>query len=200
MKIDFYFDPVCPWCWITARWLVEVREHRSVEVTWRSFSLAVKNRDREVPAGYREQHQAGLRALRVVEAVRAKCGDGAVENLYTELGRRIHHDEERPLDLAGALAAVGLDGSLLAAADEERWTPVIEASMDAALEVVGDDAGVPIVVFEGAGGYFGPIMSPAPTGAAAAEVFDQLVALAGIPGFYELKRTRTVGPEFGSRP
>ncbi len=200
MKIDFYFDPVCPWCWITARWLVEVREHRPVEVTWRSFSLAVKNRDREVPAGYREQHQVGLRALRVVEAVRTHSGDGAVEDFYTELGRRIHHNGERPLDLAQALTAVGLDGSLVTAADEERWTPVIESSMQSALEVVGDDAGVPIVVFDGTGGYFGPILSPAPSGEGAAEVFDHLVALAQIPGFYELKRTRTGGPEFGPRP
>ncbi len=153
-----------------------------------------------MPARYREQHQVGLRALRVVEAVRAEFGDGAVEDLYTELGRRIHHDEQQPLDLAGALAAADLDDSCVAAADDERWDPAIEASMQSALEVVGDDAGVPIVVLDGAGGYFGPIMSPAPTGAAAVEVFDHLQALVAVPGFYELKRTRTVGPEFGLRP
>ena len=176
---------------------------RDVEVKWRSFSLKVKNEGNDVPEQFVEPMKATHRALRVVEAVREKEGDAAVGPLYAEYGRRIHHDGQRTdFDDADVLRTVGLDPALAAAADDESYDEAIRASMKDALDVTGEDAGTPIIVFAGAQptGYFGPIFSPAPTGEEALRVWDGLAALATASGFYELKRTRTVGPELGPRP
>ncbi len=199
MHIDFYFDPICPWCWITSRWLLDVQEHRDLEVTWRPFSLFVKNDKQPGDRGY-DRYLGTHRALRVVEAVRERLGDGPIEALYTELGRRIHHDRERPLDFVAALAAEGLDAEFLAAADDDAWDDAIARSMKDALAVAGEDVGVPLLVFPNDQGFFGPVMSPAPVGEAAAEMFDHIAALASYECFWELKRDRQSSPEFGPRP
>ncbi len=201
VRVDFYFDPVCPWCWITSRWLVDVAAQRDIAVRWRPFSLLLKNgSDPDDPDGAPRSHVQGLRALRVVAAAADAHGDETVGPLYTRLGARYHHDQERTFDLATVLEAVGLPAALAAAAQDSSWDSVIEASMKEALAVAGEDVGVPLIVFDGERGFFGPIISKAPTGTAAAEMFDHVAALASFDGFWELKRDRTADPEFGPRP
>ncbi len=199
MQVDFYFDPVCPWCWITSRWLVDVQGRRDLDVRWRSFSLFLKNAPTPADSGY-DRYWSTLRALRVVEAARDRHGEDCVAELYTEYGRRYHHDRERPIDLPAALGSVGLDAGLATAADDESWDEVIEQSMKDALAVAGEDVGVPLIVFPEDQGFFGPVMSPAPVGEAAATMFDHIAALASYRCFWELKRDRSGRPEFGPRP
>jgi len=200
MKIDFYFDPLCPWCWITSRWITEVSEHRDLELRWRPFSLAIKN-DADGSKDYHPVAEWGLRGLRVIEAVRRELGDGAVARVYSEMGARKHNDRVELPSHADVLSALGIDPALAGAADDESWDAVIQESMDAALELAGDDVGVPTIVYEGRTAFFGPVISPAPTGEAALRLWDGLATLATTTdGFFELKRTREVGPIFGDRP
>lgn len=203
MTVDFYFDPGCPWTWMTSRWAVEAAEARGVEIQWRTYSLKVKNADNpNLPEMYRERQEAQFGALRVIEAARAAHGNEAVGRLYTQLGAIIHHDGDVAVGgLAGAIAAAGLGPELLAAADDDRWDDGIVASTAQARSLVGEDVGVPILVFEGSTNtYFGPVVSPAPTGQDALDLWDALVALSRIPGVYEIKRSRSGGPQLGPRP
>ena len=199
MQIDFYFDPVCPWCWITSRWLIEVADHRDLEIRWRSFSVFKKNDVQPRDRGF-ERYGSTHKALRVVEAVRAEVGGGVIGALYTEYGRRRHHDDEQPIDLAAALEATGLDPAFATAAEDDSWDSAIEQSMKDALAVAGDDVGVPLMVFDGERGFFGPVISPAPQGQEAVELFDNVSAIAALDGFWELKRIRNVPPQFADRP
>lgn len=200
MRVDFFFDPLCPWCWITSRWMNEVRAHRDLDLRWRSFSLALKN-DPDGSGEYRPVEQWGLEGLRVVEAVRSAIGDHAIDGLYAEMGARKHNDaEEFPIH-SEVIATVGLDGSFADAADDDSWDEVIATSMKEALDLAGTDVGVPTIVYAGKTAFFGPVMSPAPTGEAALALWDSLATLATTTdGFFELKRTREVGPIFGARP
>ena len=198
MQVEFFFDPVCPWCWITSRWIEEVRSRREdVAVRWRPFSLLLKN-EGSIEERWRAQMEAGHRMLRVISA----AGDTSAGDLYTTLGTAIHHDEIPPqdVDIAAAVDALGLAPELARAAEDERLDSPIRASMGEALRLAGDDVGVPLISFDGRAAYFGPVMAPAPTGERALELFDALSALVAIPGFYELKRTRDHGPLFGPRP
>jgi 2-hydroxychromene-2-carboxylate isomerase len=200
MQIDFYFDPLCPWCWITSRWITEVAAHRDLELTWQPFSLALKN-DEDGSKDYRPVEEWGLRGLRVIEAVRKELGDEAVGRVYAEMGARRHNDSIDFPDHADILATLDIDPVLAAAADDDAWDVVIERSMDTALELAGDDVGVPTIVYGGRTAFFGPVISPAPTGDAALRLWDGLATLATTTeGFFELKRTREVGPIFGERP
>lgn len=201
--IDFYFDPICPWCWITSRWLDEVAPHRDIEVRWRPFSLFVKNYEMEGGHGnaeHRHRYEATHGLLRLMEAARAEQGDAAAGALYLEAGRRIHHDKERwptPTDL---LAAADLPPALAGAVDDAGWDEPIRASMGRAIDVAGYDVGVPLMVFDGERGFFGPVFSPRPTGDDALAAFDAIAVLAGQAGFWELKRGRDAGPDVGERP
>jgi 2-hydroxychromene-2-carboxylate isomerase len=200
MKIEFFFDPLCPWCWITSRWITEVDRHRNLDLTWQPFSLAIKN-DPDGSKNYRPSEAWGLRGLRVIEAVRLEVGDEAVGRVYAEMGARKHNDGADLPDHADVLKTLGLDPTLAAAADDESWDEVIAASMDAALDLAGENVGVPTIIYEGKAAFFGPVMSPAPTGDAALRLWDALATLATTTdGFFELKRTREVGPIFGDRP
>ena len=194
MRIDAWFDPLCPWTWATSRWLVGCAHDRGVEVRWHPYSLTFKNDSTVGPA---------VRALRVVAAARAE-DELAVGPLYTELGRRIHHDGEKADDdLGGALAAVGLEPELAAAADDESWDEAIRASMDEAKALVGDDVGIPILAVDdgdGPRGAAGPILSAMPVGEEALQLFDAWVAVVRVPGFAELKRSRTGPPPHPERP
>lgn len=200
MKIDFYFDPVCPWCWITSRWLAEVAPKRPVEIRWRTFSLYVKNQGLDLPEDYWTVSGWGREALRIAEAGRVWEGESFVGDLYTELGARVHNDQEYLPDLAECLQAIGRPADWAAAADDTQWDEAIGDSMADVLGLLGDDIGVPAIVFDGKYGYFGPVISPAPTGEAALTLFDSFATLAAQPGIWELKRERTVGPVFGPRP
>ena len=200
MQIDFFFDPLCPWCWITSRWITEVSDHRDLDLTWRPFSLAIKN-DADGTKDYHPIEEWGLRGLRRIEAVRRELGDETIGRVYSEMGARKHNDAVDFPDHADVLSTLGIDPALAAAADDDAWDTVIEASMDAALELAGEDVGVPTIVYEGRTAFFGPVISPAPTGDAALRLWDSLAVLATTTdGFFELKRTREVGPIFGGRP
>jgi predicted DsbA family dithiol-disulfide isomerase len=183
MTLDFFFDPGCPWTWRTSRWVTDVAPKRGVQVRWRAYSLDMKN---EKPPSTAQG------ALRMVEAVWADHGDEPIGRLYSEVGTRFHLQEDTSLDaLAAALDAAGLDAGYLDAAHDDRWDTEIRWSMDEAIRAVGDDVGVPILVFEGGAGVCGPVMEPVPAGEEALALWDNVVALARTPGFYELKRSRS---------
>ena len=194
MRIDAWFDPICPWTWATSRWLVGCAVARGIEVRWHPYSLTFQN---DSPVG------PALRALRVVAAVRDQDAL-AVGPLYTELGRRTHHDgEQADADLGGALAAVGLEPELAAAAEDEAWDAAIRASMAEARALVGEDAGIPIAAIDdgyGPKAASGPILSAMPTDDEALQLFDAWAATLRVPGFAELKRTRTGPPPHPERP
>ena len=195
MTLDFFFDPRCPWTWLTSRWVVEVAPLRGVPVRWRAYSLDIDKTDPPTTA---------QQTLRVVEAVWAQHGDEPIGRLYTEIGTRFHLQDDKSLDAArGALEAAGLDPGFMAAADDEKWDEEIRGSMAEATEQVGDDVGVPILVFsdgERVAGIFGPVVSPTPRGEEALALWDHVVALAWSPSFYELKRSRAGSPELSLRP
>jgi hypothetical protein len=184
---------------MTSRWVVEVAPQRGVPVRWRAYSLGIKNEGVEIPEQYRPMLRTTRGALRVVEAVWAEHGDERIGRLYTELGTRFHLQGDLSLDaVAAALEAAGLDPSFASAADDERWDDQIRGSMAEATEQVGTDVGVPILVFRDGdvvAGIAGPVVSPAPTGEEALAVWDSVVALTFSPGFFELKRSRTTGPQ-----
>jgi 2-hydroxychromene-2-carboxylate isomerase len=198
--IEFYFDPVCPWTWITSRWVREVAPHRDLDVTWRSYSLLVKNGD-AIPEQYRDGVKVGLKALRVVEAARAKEGDEPIGDLYLQLGARIHHDGDQMLSgIADAVTSAGLDPTLVAAFEDESWDEAVIASTTKGRELVGEDVGVPIIVAPGRTPFFGPVMTPMATGEQALALWDALALLGTVDVAYEIKRSRSVGPEVGPRP
>jgi predicted DsbA family dithiol-disulfide isomerase len=194
VRIDAWFDPVCPWTWATSRWLVGCATARGVEVRWHPYSLTFQH---DSPVG------PAVRALRVVAAVRAQ-DELAVGPLYTELGRRIHHDGEKADDdLGGALAAVGLEPELATAVDDESWDDAIRTSMAEAKALVGDDVATPIAAIDDGDGpraASGPILTAMPTGDEALQLFDAWVAMLRIPGFAELKRSRSGPPPHPERP
>ncbi|MGD9791865.1 MAG: GNAT family N-acetyltransferase [Acidimicrobiia bacterium] len=201
-SIDFYFDPACPWTWIASRWVAEVAAARGLDVRWRTFSLKLKNAGVTLSPELDAKLTALFRALRVIEAARAEHGEAAVGDLYREFGARIHHDGDVALvGLTDAITTVGLPASLAAAADDATWDKAIAESTDAARALVGDDVGVPIISLGGDRPvFFGPVMSPAPTGQAALDLWDAYVTITRCQGLYEIKRSRHVGPIFGARP
>ncbi len=185
---------------MTSRWVVEVTAKRNVPVRWRAYSLAIKNENVETPEEVRALEHTSRVALRVVEAVWAEHGDEPIGRLYTEMGNRFHLRGDASQEaVAAAVEAAGLDPALASAADEERWDAEIRASMADATVHVGEEVGVPILVFrdgDRVAGISGPVMSPAPTGADALTVWDSVVALVHVTGFFEVKRSRTTGPQF----
>ena len=201
--IDFYFDPICPWCWITSKWLREVASHRDLTVSWKPFSLYIKNYEME--GGHheedsRDRYRHTHKALRVIEAVRQAMGEETVDALYVEYGRRFHHDRERPVSIEDWVTSAGLDASWIFAAEEPQWDAVIRASMEHAFTFTGADVGVPLIVFDNEAGFFGPVVSPAPTGEDALQLFDHVEYLARHPWFHELKRIDRGKVEVGDRP
>ena len=203
--VDFYWDPVCPWCWITSRWMIDVGRQKQIQVNWKLFSLKIINAGRDIPEPYKTLHEMGLKALRVAAAVRKSYGNDGLAHIYTLMGTHYHHDEEdidTPEDLANILETGGYPAGLAKAATEPEWDNVIQADMDRALARVGKDVGVPLIVLDGGDGpgFLGPVCSPAPTGKAAVAFWDAIIVAGRTPGFYELKRTRQTGPQFGARP
>lgn len=181
---------------------MNVREHRPLDIDWRPFSLAIKNQELDHPERWKLIEQEGLRALRMIESVRAAGHLEATEKLYVEMARRRHHDRAPEFDLAAIAAASGIDASMAAAADDPAWDLPIEEAMADVLSVLGDDIGVPAIVFEGHEpvGFHGPVISSAPSGKEGLRLFDGFVALAKTPGFFEIKRGRDARPDPGSRP
>lgn len=194
--VEFWFDPICPWCWMTSRWVAEVAETRGFEVAWHPISLAILNEGHDA-GDHAEGHRQGKRMGRVVEAARVAHGQAVVGALYTELGTRIHPGGRDDTDviIAESLAALDLPAALAAAADDEQNDAQLRANTDHAMAIAGPDVGVPIISVNGVA-FFGPVVTPSPTGETALKLWDGIVAAASVPGFYELKRGRTAGPQF----
>ncbi|BFP55268.1 DsbA family protein [Streptomyces fimicarius] len=203
--VDFWFDPLCPWAWMTSRWMLEVEKVRDVEVRWHVMSLAVLNEDKldELPEEYRDLlENKAWGPVRVVVAARQLHGDEVVGPLYTALGTRFHNNGEGPTReaVAAALKDVGLPEDLVEYADKDTYDTELRASHKEGIDKVGQEVGTPVIAVPGADGeqvaFFGPVVTPAPKGEEAAKLWDGTLLVASIPGFYEIKRTRTQGPIF----
>ncbi|GAA3234350.1 DsbA family protein [Streptomyces sp. XM83C] len=205
--VDFWFDPLCPWAWMTSRWVLEVEKVRDIEVRWHVMSLAVLNEDKldELPENYREMLETkAWGPVRVVTAAQEEHGPEVLGDLYTALGTRIHNEGMGPEKeaVATALADVGLPASLMDHWDDTPYEEQLRASHKEGIEKVGQDVGTPVIAVPGADGeqiaFFGPVVTPAPKGEEAARLWDGTLAVASVPGFYEIKRTRTKGPDFSN--
>lgn len=197
-KVDFWFDPSCPWAWMASRWVDEVARQRDLDVTWHVMSLTVLNEDREdVSDDYRRFLKRALRYTRLVAAVRELRGQSLVKPLYDALGTRIHpgHQSDPDTVIPAALAELGLPAEWARYADSDEYDAQLRASHAEGINLVGQDVGTPIISVNGVA-FFGPVISPAPTGQQALALWDGIVAAAGYDGFFELKRTRTREPQF----
>ncbi|WP_325050293.1 mycothiol-dependent nitroreductase Rv2466c family protein [Actinomadura craniellae] len=195
--MDFWFDPACPWAWIASRWIHEVAELRPIEPRWHVMSLAVLNEGQDIPEQYREFMKRAWGAVRICIAAEQKHGPEVLGALYTELGTRFHH-EKAPAERAtfeAALRAAGLDPELAAAAESEDYDAALRASHADGMDRVGYDVGTPVISVEGVS-FFGPVVTPIPRGEAAARLWDGVLLVAGVDGFYELKRSRDRDPSF----
>lgn len=203
--VDMWFDPLCPWAWITSRWLLEVEKVRPLDVRFNVMSLSVLNEGRdELPDNYKELLAKGWGPVRVCIAAAEAAGPSVLRDLYTALGTRIHlqkYDIQDPKLYAEALTEVGLDPSLADAAGTDSRDEALRASHNAGMKPVGTDVGTPVIHAPGPNegetvAFFGPVITPAPKGEAAGKLWDGVVLVAGTPGFYELKRSRDLGPIF----
>ena len=189
---DFWFDPLCPFAWITSRWMLEVEKVRDVRVNWRVMSLYFLNKDRDVSADYQARIAKGLPVGRVLMATEQKVGSEALLPLYTALGTRIHHEKQevdREL-VVDALAEAGVPSELVEAMEDSSYDDALLASHSEAIDRVGDDVGTPTIAFNGSA-FFGPVISKIPRGDDAGRLWDGTVAVADFPYFYEIKRSRT---------
>ncbi|MEV0369315.1 DsbA family protein [Streptomyces sp. NPDC050636] len=204
---DFWFDPLCPWAWMTSRWMLEVEKVRPVEVRWHVMSLAVLNENKldQLPEEYREAMLPGGSAwgpVRVCIAAEQQHGNAALGPLYTALGTRLHNQGlgRGRETILGALAEAGLPAELADAADSDAYDKQLRASHKEGIDLVGQEVGTPVIAVPGSDGdqiaFFGPVVTPAPKGEEAAKLWDGTLMVASIPGFYEIKRTRTQGPSF----
>lgn len=208
--LEFFFDPVCPWAWITSRWVTEVQQQRDYEVNWRCISLKMINEDRTeswyTPA-YRASHMAGLYAQRVCDEVRLRHSSAEVGELYTALGNAFHLDERRdeigvdPVSfMAGLLAAAGLPAEYAAHALDESHDAYIAQETELAFARTGRGVGTPIITFrpgaDNEASFFGPVISTIPRGEEATKLWDAVETIATASGMTELKRTIRAAPNF----
>jgi hypothetical protein len=202
-SVDMWFDPLCPWAWITSRWLLEVEKVRPLDIRFNVMSLSVLNEGRELPEQYRDMMDRGWGPVRVCIAAAETAGPEVLRDLYTAFGTRIHL-QKYELDeklFREALTEVGLDPELAAAAYTDARDEALRASHNAGMKPVGTDVGTPVIHAPGPDpdkkiAFFGPVITPAPKGEAAGKLWDGVLLVAGTPGFYEIKRSREIGPIF----
>jgi 2-hydroxychromene-2-carboxylate isomerase len=195
--VDFWFDPTCPWAWMTSRWVGEVEQHRDLDVTWHVMSLFVLNEGHDVPEQYKEALATNQVYSRLVTAARLRHGQDVVKPLYDALGEQIHHQQQKDPSIVvpAVLEQLGLEADLADAAWTDETDTAMRASHKDGIDRVGEDVGTPVIAVDGVA-FFGPVISPAPKGQQALDLWDGVVAAARYPGFFELKRSRTVGPVF----
>ena len=210
--VEFFWDPVCPWAWITSRWVAEVARQRRLVVDWRFISLRLLNEQKnyatDFPAGYPEGHGSGLKLLRVAAAIREAEGPDRMDALYTQFGADIHvrgrrseivdHFEE---GFPEYLRSVGIEEKYLAAANEESLDDYLRAEKEEALSRTGREVGTPIISFHRNGmtqSFFGPVMSEVPPRDRAVALWDAVWELATFPGFAEIKRSLRDRPQLAT--
>lgn len=199
---DFWFDPLCPWAWMTSRWMLEVERVRDVQVHWNVMSLAVLNEGRDLSPEYVDLMAAAWAPVRVIIAAQLEHGDSVVLPLYTAIGTRIHLQQRKDYEMviAESLAEVGLPAELAGVGKTTKVDEQLRASHGRGITLVGEDVGTPVISVLGHGGdpvaFFGPVVTPAPKGEAAGRLWDGTLLVASTPGFYEIKRTRASGPIF----
>jgi 2-hydroxychromene-2-carboxylate isomerase len=213
--LRFYFDPVCPFAWMTSRWVRLVAAQRDYAVDWRFISLRILNAHIDYathfPPEYEDGHTAGLRLLRVAARVRAEHGRDAIGGLYEAMGTRIF-DTSREVDpisasgqgspemLEPVLRNVGLPADLADALDDAGYDDEIRAETEEALALTGRDVGTPILHFQPPEGtaFFGPVISRLPSEQDAGRLWDHVIGLAEFPGFAEIKRSLRERPQLAS--
>ena len=200
MNVDFWFDPICPWAWITSRWILEVAPMRHLTVRWHVMSLSVLNAGRDLSAEYRERMDVARGPVRVLIAAQQRHGDDVLLPLYTALGMRFHlqHAPIERATIEAALADCELPADLAEAMTSTDYDTLLQASHEDGIQRVGLEVGTPIISVNGAS-FFGPVVTPMPKGEAAARLWDGVVLVTGTDGFFELKRTRDRRPEFAGQ-
>jgi len=194
---EFWFDPMCPFAWITSRWILEVERVRDIDVQWHVMSLTYLNQRKEVSEEYRDKLAPGWGPVRVLMAAQEHVGEQALLPLYTAMGERIHHEKSgiTPEMAESALAAAGLPTDLVKAWSDDSYDEAIKKSHHKGMDQVGDDVGTPTIAFAGSA-FFGPVLTAIPRGEEAGRIWDACVTLSAYPSFFELKRTRTGDLDF----